>query len=54
MKSYINCTKCGSWAVTNNGTDCIQLKRTGKVCGGKIIRVKGILTPNGLWRLKVK
>ena len=54
LKEYINCTNCGSKAVTNNGKTCSSC-RTGKICGGKIIKVKGLLVPKqGLWRLKTK
>lgn len=54
LKDYLNCTKCGSWAVTMNGKTCIQFKRTGKVCNGKIVRIKGLLTKNGLWKVKTQ
>jgi len=43
MKTYLNCTNCGSMAVTTNKRTCSSTKKFGKVCGGKIIRVKGIL-----------
>ena len=42
MKTYLNCTNCGSSAVTMNKRTCNSIK-SGKVCGGKIIKIKGIL-----------
>jgi len=42
LREYINCTQCGSFAVTSNKRTCNSI-RSGKVCGGKIIKVKGLL-----------
>lgn len=43
MRSYIFCSICGSGAVTMNMKTCDSTRRTGKACGGKIGRVKGVL-----------
>jgi hypothetical protein len=42
IKTYLNCTNCGSSAVTLNKRTCISIK-SGKICNGKIIKVKGLL-----------
>lgn len=43
MRSYIICSICGSGAITMNMKTCTSIKRTGKICGGTISRVKGLL-----------
>ena len=37
--TVLNCSICGSYAVTMNLNTCIS-KRSGKICGGKIGRIK--------------
>lgn len=38
-KKVINCSKCGSYAVTYNGKRCISI-RSGAVCNGEIYEIE--------------
>ena len=38
---HITCSKCGNFAVTYDGKNCISIK-FGKVCGGKIYKTKSL------------